>query len=215
MELEQFTFNPRGGRYLAFLGRISPENGLDTAIRAARRASWPLRIAARKRLRNGNDPSVRVDWEHYHHEVKPLLERDHARFVGELDGRPKDRFLGQAAALLFPIRWLEPFGLVMIEALACGTPVIALHAGSVPEVIEHGVTGFVCDTEDELVEAIGHLGELDPARCRAEAERRFSPSRMAEQYEDVYVRLCGRTGPSHAIRNGATRASSMRTAQAF
>jgi glycosyltransferase involved in cell wall biosynthesis len=193
IELEQFTFVPRPGGYLAFLGRISPEKGLDTAIRAARRAGWPLRIAARKPLRHGNDLSVRADWEHYDREVKPLLQQGHARLIGEVDGRAKDQFLGHAAALLFPIRWPEPFGLVMVEALACGTPVIALRNGSVPEIIEHGVTGFICDTEDELVGAIGHIGELDRSRCRQEAERRFSPSRMAEEYERVYSRWCGRS----------------------
>ena len=193
IDLDQFTFNPRPDRYLAFLGRISPEKGLDTAIRVAKRAGWPLRIAARKPLRHDNDPNVRADWEHYQREVKPLLERDHAQLVGEVDGRAKDQFLGQAAALLFPIRWPEPFGLVMVEALACGTPVIALRNGSVAEVIEHGETGFVCDSEDELVQAIGRIGELDRARCRQAAELRFSPARMADEYEQVYAGLCRRS----------------------
>jgi glycosyltransferase involved in cell wall biosynthesis len=194
IEVDQFTFTPGPGQYLAFLGRIAPEKGLDTAIRVAQRAGWPLRIAARKPLRQASDPNVRADWEHYHREVKPLLEQDHARLVGEVDGQAKDQFLGQAAALLFPIRWPEPFGLVMVEALACGTPVIALRAGSVPEVIEHGVTGYICDSEDELVEAIGRIGELDRARCREATERRFSPRRMAEQYEHLYAQLHRRTG---------------------
>jgi glycosyltransferase involved in cell wall biosynthesis len=108
-----------------------------------------------------------------------------------VDGASKDEFLGNAAALLFPIRWPEPFGLVMVEAMACGTPVIALRRGSVPEVVEHGVTGFICDDESEMVEAIGRIDEIDRARCRAVAEERFSPDRMAEQYLELYQRLCG------------------------
>jgi glycosyltransferase involved in cell wall biosynthesis len=114
--------------------------------------------------------------------------------VGEVGGATKDAFLRNAAALLFPIRWPEPFGLVMVEALACGTPVIALNDGSVPEVIDDGVTGFICDTEDELVMAAGRLGELDRWTCRREAERRFSPAAMARAYERVYERLIGATG---------------------
>ena len=208
IELDEFTFNPRPGRYLAFLGRISPEKGLDTAIRVAQRAGWPLRIAARKPLRIGSDPNVRADWEHYTRDVKPLLDAGQGKLLGEVDGPAKDAFLGGAAALLFPIRWPEPFGLVMVEALACGTPVIALRDGSVPEVIEHGQTGFVCEDEDELVEATERLGELNRARCRQAAERRFSPSRMAEQYEQVYARLCGWPAPVEA------QAAPARTAQA-
>jgi len=190
--LDDFTFNPRPGRYLAFLGRISPEKGLDTAIRVARRAGLPIRIGARKPLRLKGDPNVEADWRHYQEDVKPLLERGHARMVGEVAGAQKDRFLRNAAALLFPIRWREPFGLVMAEALACGTPVIALRDGSVPEVIEDGVTGFICKNEDEMVAAVGRVGELDRAHCRAEAERRFSPVAMAAAYERLYHRLMRR-----------------------
>jgi len=188
IELDQFTFSPRRGDYLAFLGRISPDKGLDTAIRVARQAGMPLRIAARKPLRH-DDPNVRADWEHYRQDIKPLLERGRATFIGEVAGDEKDRFLRDAAALLFPIRWPEPFGLVMAEALACGTPVVALRDGSVPEVIEDGVTGFVCSDEDEMVAAVARLDELDRARCRAEAERRFSPTAMAAAYERLYDRL--------------------------
>jgi glycosyltransferase involved in cell wall biosynthesis len=190
--LDEFTFNPRPGRYLAFLGRISPDKGLDTAIRVARQAGVPLRIGARKPLRLKGDPNVEADWEHYRNDIKPLLERGHATLIGEVAGQEKDQFLRNAGALLFPIRWPEPFGLVMAEALACGTPVIALRDGSVPEVIEHGVTGFICSSEEEMVAAIGRLGEIDRARCRAEAERRFSPRAMAQAYEHLYERLLGR-----------------------
>src|SRR5207253_6176030 len=114
------------------------------------------------------------DWEYWEQVIRPLLGSD-VEFVGEVSGSEKDVFLRNAAALLFPIRWPEPFGLVMIEALACGTPVLALRRGSVPEVIRDGVTGFVRDSEDELVAAVAHISELDRQRCRADVEHRFSP----------------------------------------
>jgi glycosyltransferase involved in cell wall biosynthesis len=189
IDLDDYTFSPKPGRYLASLGRIAPEKGIDVAIRVAQRAGLPLRIAARKPLPFKNDPEVRKDREHFENVLRPLLEDANVELVGEVAGKRKDAFLRQAAALLFPVQWPEPFGLVMAEALACGTPVVALRAGSVPEVIEDGVTGYIRDTEDELVEAVQRLGDLDRARCRAEAERRFSPSAMAEAYEQVYARL--------------------------
>src|SRR5207249_461920 len=117
------------------------------------------------------DPNLRADWEYWEEEVQPLLEGTQVELLGQLGGKGKEDFLRNAAGLLFPIRWPEPFGLVMVEALACGTPVLALREGSVPEIIEDGVTGFVRSTEDELVEAVGRISELDRARCRAEAER--------------------------------------------
>jgi glycosyltransferase involved in cell wall biosynthesis len=189
IELAELTFNPRMGGYLAFLGRISPEKGLDTAIRVAGRAGMPLKIAARMPLPHVEDPNARADWEYWGHAVQPLLQGPHVELLGQVAGQAKDELLRNAAALLFPIRWPEPFGLVMVEALACGTPVLALRHGSVSEIIEDGVTGFVRETEDELVEAVGRLGELDRSRCRAEAERRFSPATMADAYERVYERL--------------------------
>ncbi len=187
--LDDRAFNPRRGDYLAYLGRIAPEKGLDTAIRAARRAGLPLKIAARMPLPFMNDPNVRADWEYYETEVAPLLDGPGVEFIGEVGGREKDDFLGHAAALLFPICWPEPFGLVMIEALACGTPVLALRHGSVPEVVEQGVTGFICNDEDELTEAVRLLDELDRGRCRRMAERRFSAPTMASAYERVYQHL--------------------------
>jgi glycosyltransferase involved in cell wall biosynthesis len=187
--LDTLTLNTRGGEYLAFLGRISPEKGLDTAIEVARRAGMPIRIAARKPLANKEDPDVRRDWEYYTSTVEPLLKSRSVELVGQVDEDAKDDFLGNAAALLFPIQWPEPFGLVMVEALACGTPVLAFRHGSVPEVLEHGVTGFICDTEDEMVDAVARIGEIDRSRCRAEVERRFTPAAMADAYERVYERL--------------------------
>ncbi|MBX6342136.1 MAG: glycosyltransferase family 4 protein, partial [Thermomicrobiaceae bacterium] len=189
IELDKFTFNPRGGSYLAFLGRVSPEKGLDAAIRIARKAGMPIRIAARPPLPFTSDPNVRRDWEYYQNVVQPLLQGPQVELIGQVEDEEKDEFLGNAAALLFPINWPEPFGLVMAEALACGTPVLALRHGSVPEIITDGVTGFVRDTEEELVEAVGRIGEIDRARCREEAERRFSPAAMAANYERIYQRL--------------------------
>jgi glycosyltransferase involved in cell wall biosynthesis len=192
IELDQFTFNPQPHGYLAFLGRISPEKGLDTAIRVAQRTGMPLKIAARKPLQFSRDPNVRQDWRHFNEVIQPLLTADGVEFVGEVGGRQKDAFLGGAAALLFPICWPEPFGLVMAEALACGTPVLALRHGSVPEVIRHGVTGYIGDSEDDLVDAVNRIGDIDRAACRAEAERRFSSGAMASEYERLYHRLVQR-----------------------
>jgi glycosyltransferase involved in cell wall biosynthesis len=193
IELDQFTFSPQPSDYLAFLGRISPEKGLDAAIRIAHRAGVPLKVAARMPLPHTNDSNVQTDWEYFEEVVRPLLEHDQVEFVGELAGADKDKLLGGAVALLFPISWPEPFGLVLAEALACGTPILALEHGSVPEVIQDGLTGFVCQDEDALVAAVGRIGEICRSTCRAEAERRFSPARMASAYEDVYAQLLSRS----------------------
>ncbi|HEY3082156.1 MAG TPA: glycosyltransferase family 4 protein [Chloroflexota bacterium] len=189
IDLPEYEPRQGPGDYLAFLGRVSPTKGVDAAIRVARRVGRPLKIAARLPLPDGYVPDAQRDREYYERVVEPLLDGPGVEFVGEVGGREKRRFLGDAAALLFPIAWPEPFGLVMPEALACGTPVIALRQGSVPEVLTHGRTGFVCDDEDGMVEAVGRLGELDRADCRAEAERRFSPAAMAAAYERAYEQL--------------------------
>jgi glycosyltransferase involved in cell wall biosynthesis len=207
IELDEFTFNPRPESHLAFLGRIAPEKGLDTAIRVARRAGKPLQVAARKPLRHGGDANVQTDLRHYEDEVKPLLDRRHARLIGEVDGPQKNEFLRTSAALLFPIRWPEPFGLVMVEAMACGTPVIAFRQGSVPEIVEHGVTGFICDDEDDMVEAIQHIDEIDRARCREIAEQRFSVPRMARDYVRIYSELVDHYSSPRVFRNGTRPAS--------
>jgi len=176
------TFREEPGRYLAFLGRMSPEKRLDRAIDIARRAGLPLKVAAKIY------PEER---EYFARVIQPLLEesRSWVEFIGEVGGSDKDRFLGEALALLFPIDWPEPFGLVMIEAMACGTPVVAWRNGSVPEVIEDGVTGFAVDSVDEAVGAVGRVGRLDRRRCRAVFEQRFDAARMARAYLDVYRRL--------------------------
>jgi glycosyltransferase involved in cell wall biosynthesis len=192
IDLDAFAFNPDRGAYLAFLGRVSPEKGLDIAIRTARRAGWPLRIAARPPLPYARDPEAARDRAYFEEVIQPLLAEPGIELIGEVGGAAKSTFLNQAAALLFPIRWPEPFGLVMAEALACGTPVVALRAGSVPEVVQDGMTGFVRHLPDDLVDAVDRLAELDRATCRRVAEARFSPAAMADAYERAYARLTRR-----------------------
>jgi glycosyltransferase involved in cell wall biosynthesis len=194
IDLNAFTFKPKSGAYLAFLGRISPEKGLDIALRVAHDAGMPLKIAARKPLPYKQDPEVRRDWEYYQEQIQPLLHNKDVEFAGEVDGAEKDDFLGEAAALLFPSRWPEPFGLVMVEAMACGTPVLALRGGSVPEIVADGITGAICRNEEELLGAIRRIGDFDRNACRAEVEERFSPAAMARGYERVYRKLCASRG---------------------
>jgi len=169
----------RGG-YLAFLGRISPEKAPDAAIRIAGRAGMPLKIAAKV---------DRVDREYFNSTIKPLLGQGDVEFIGEIREDQKQEFLGNAAGLVFPIAWREPFGLVMIEAMACGTPVIAFENGSVPEVLKDAVTGFIVHSEEQAVEAVRKIGMLDRARVRGEFERRFTAHRMAQDYLKLYARL--------------------------
>jgi glycosyltransferase involved in cell wall biosynthesis len=186
-----FTAKPEGG-YLAFLGRISPEKRPDRAIALARRTGLPLKIAAKV---------DHADRHYFRDEIEPLLDDPLVEFIGEIDDAGKARFLGNAAALLFPIDWPEPFGLVMIEAMACGTPVVAWRRGSVPEVIEDGVTGFVVDDEDQAVAAIARIGQLDRARIRHAFERRFSAEVMARHYVELYERLL--RGEGEKLRRSA------------
>lgn len=174
------SFHPQPGRYLAFLGRTSPEKGLDRAIDIARRCGMELKIA------------VKVDDEHREHfdrVISPLLDGPGVEFLGEIGEHEKSDFLGNASALLFPIDWPEPFGLVMIEALACGTPVVAWRRGSVPEIVAEGVTGFVCQSIDEAVRGVQRISQLGRPRCRQEFETRFSAARMARNYLRLYQRL--------------------------
>jgi Glycosyltransferase len=181
--------SPRGD-YLAFLGRISPEKRPDRAIDIARRAGMPLKIAAKV---DGADVA------YYNEQIRPMIAGGGVEFIGEIDEARKSGFLGNAAALLFPIDWPEPFGLVMIEAMACGTPVIAWDNGSVPEVIEHGVTGFIVRSEEEAVDAVSRLGELDRATIRRVFERRFSATVMARSYLELYRRLVKTSEPANDV----------------
>jgi glycosyltransferase involved in cell wall biosynthesis len=175
------TFREAPGTYLAFLGRVSPEKGLDTAVEIARRAGMPLRVAAK----------IYPEEVHYYEElIDPLLRASPwVEFIGEVGGRRKDEFLGNAHAVLFPIEWAEPFGLVMIEAIACGTPVVAFRRGSVPEVMTDGVTGFVVDDVAGAVAAVHRVGGLSRRACRRAFVERFDAARMARDYLAVYRRL--------------------------
>ncbi|WP_206861193.1 glycosyltransferase family 4 protein [Lysobacter changpingensis] len=183
-DLYQFSPTPRGG-YLAFLGRISPEKRVDRAIEIARRAGLPLRIAAKIDT---------VDRAYFHDEIEPLLQGPGVEYIGEINDEQKSEFLGGAVALLFPIDWPEPFGLVMIEAMACGTPVIAWNCGSVPEVLDHGATGLIVDGMDEAVQAVQSVARYDRGRIRARFEQRFSASAMARRYVELYWRVLEQGG---------------------
>ena len=163
--------------YLAFLGRLTPDKGPEAAIRLARAAGMRLRIAAKV---------PRAEGGYFKEQIEPLIDGKQIEIVGEVNERTKEDFLSHAAALLFPIEWPEPFGLVMIEAMACGTPVIAFRRGSVPEVIEDGVTGFIVDDEAQALRALERLPELDRATVRAAFERRFASCRLAEEYARHY-----------------------------
>src|SRR5947209_461266 len=169
-------YNPRGG-YVAFLGRISPEKRPDRAIRIARALGIPLKIAAK---------IDKVDESYFREKIAPLLKDPGVEFIGEINERSKTKFLGEAQALLFPIDWPEPFGLVMIEAMACGTPVLAFRCGSVAEVVDQGVTGAIVDTMEEAVRMLPRVIALDRRAVRRRFEQRFSSLRMAKDYVGVY-----------------------------
>jgi glycosyltransferase involved in cell wall biosynthesis len=167
---------------LAFLGRICPEKGLEAAVRVASASGMPLRIAAKVDA---------ADQAYYAEKIRPWLRQPGLEFVGEISQQQMGGFLGGAAALLFPIDWPEPFGLVMIEAMACGTPVIAFDRGSVSEVVEHGISGFIAEDEAEAVAAVERLASLDRGRVRDAFERRFTSARMARDYVQLYESLVG------------------------
>jgi glycosyltransferase involved in cell wall biosynthesis len=176
-----YRLNPApGAPYLAFLGRISPEKRPDRAIALAKRSGIRLKIAAKVDA---------VDQAYFRETIEPLLDHPLIEFIGEISDHQKPEFLGNALGLLFPIDWPEPFGLVMIEAMACGTPVIAWRRGSVPEIVDDGVTGFIVANEDEAMAAIGRLGQIDRRQVRLEFEQRFTAEVMARNYLDLYRRL--------------------------
>ena len=176
---ELFQFRPNPGNYLAFLGRISREKRADRAIEIAKRTGMQLKIAAKV---------DRADRRYFKRVVEPLLQKSHVEWVGEISDREKDNFLGNAYALLFPIDWPEPFGLVMIEAMACGTPIIAYDGGAVREIIKEGQTGFIATNIEEAVEAVRRVPELNRADCRKVFENRFTVTRMAGDYVRTYER---------------------------
>jgi len=175
-----YRLNPNPGRYLAFLGRLSLEKRPEVAIEVARRAGIPLKIAAK--LDRSNEA-------YFNAVIKPLLSSSMIEYVGEISESQKQEFLGSALALLFPIDWPEPFGLVMIEALACGTPVVARPFGSVPEILRDGVSGFIESDIDGLIDAVSRVSSLSRQACRTEFEARFTADIMATRYENLYHRL--------------------------
>lgn len=174
----------KSGGYLAFVGRMSPEKRVDTAIQIATKAGIPLKIAAKV---------DRTEAYYFEQELKPLLDNPLVEFLGEVDDREKNELIGSALAFLYPIDWPEPFGLAMIEAMACGTPVVARRRGSVPEVVDHGVTGFIFDEVDEAVRYIHEdVPGLSRKLCREHFEKRFVAHRMAADYMKLYQQICGK-----------------------
>jgi len=190
---DQLTFRPGTGEYLAFLGRISPEKGLDEAIKIAQLVGMPLRVAAK---------IDRADQEYFETCIKSRLHDPLIEFTGEIGYPEKNDFLGDAAALLFPINWPEPFGLVMIEAMACGTPVIAYPRGSVPEIVDDGITGFLVHNAEEAAKAVEGIAAIERRSCRRRFEERFSARRMSEDYLALYERLVNGQSEPIAVTDG-------------
>ena len=186
LPLQIHTATDAPGQYLAFLGRIAPEKGIERAIEIARRSEIPLKIAAK---------IDRSDQEYFETEVACLIDGSLIDFIGEITEVEKTRFLGDAIALLFPIDWPEPFGLTMIEAMACGTPVIGFRRGSVPEIIDDGVTGFIVDDLDAAVDRVARARSLSRKRCREQFEQRFQVAQMSQGYCDVYELALQQTRP--------------------
>ena len=179
------------GSYLAFLGRISPEKRPDRAIRIARAAGIPLKIAAKV---------DKVDEDYFRNAILPLIGGPGVEFIGEINEREKTKFLGEAIALLFPVDWPEPFGLVMIEAMACGTPVLAFRCGSVPEIVDNGVTGRIVDSEEEAIAALPAIRSYNRRAVRQRFEERFTATRMAKGYVRTYRQLLSSDGKTKNSR---------------
>jgi glycosyltransferase involved in cell wall biosynthesis len=191
LPLKLFRPNFEEGKYLAFLGRISPEKGLDSAIEIAIRSGIKLKVAAK--IDN-------ADKAYFEQRIKDLLDHPLVEFVGEINENEKQEFLSNAIALLFPIKWPEPFGLVMIEAMACGTPVIAYENGSVPEILDHGKTGFIVENEEQAIKAVQHISLIERHECRRIFEERFSSNRMAEEYLQIYQSMIGLNGKRKNVK---------------
>ncbi|NMG08000.1 glycosyltransferase family 4 protein [Brasilonema sp. UFV-L1] len=198
IKIEDYPFvaQPKEPPYMVFLGRFSPEKGPQHAIAIAKQAGWHLKMAGKVDV---------VDTEFFEKEIAPFIDGEQIEFLGEVDHAAKVELLGNASITLFPITWREPFGLVMIESMATGTPVIGINMGSVPEVVAHGKTGFVCDSYEQMAQMIPAALELDRQTCREYVESRFTVSQMVDGYEAVYEQILrGRTprnGLLHALRN--------------
>jgi glycosyltransferase involved in cell wall biosynthesis len=195
LDPEAFAVGDGGDGHFLFLGRMTPDKGARDAALVAKEAGVPLLIAAKMR-----EPAER---EYFDQRVRPLLD-DQVRYVGEVDHQRKVALLGGARALLNPIRWPEPFGLVMIEALACGTPVLAFPEGAAPEIVDHGVTGFMCRDRDDMVERVGDVDRLDRGACRAAVEGRFSTARMVDEHLELFASVIDGGGRSGAGLGGAS-----------
>lgn len=191
--LEHFSFSGKPGEYLAYLGRIAPEKGPDRAVEIARQTGMPLKVGAKV------DP---LDHDYWENEIAPLFRANGVEYLGELDECEKAELLRGAYATLFPVGWPEPFGLVMPESLACGTPVVAMRRGSVPEIVRDGVSGYVCDSLEAMVAAIPKVAELSREACRREAQR-FSMAAMASSYERAYGALIGDAAVRPKAADGA------------
>jgi glycosyltransferase involved in cell wall biosynthesis len=190
-----YSFHPNPRSYLAYLGRICPEKRPDHAIEIAKRVGIPLRMAAKV------DP---VDREYFETKIAPLLDHPLVEYIGEISDAEKGDFLGEAAAVLCTYDWPEPFGIVLIEALACGTPVFAYRRGSIPEIIENGVTGFICDSLEEMVSRIDCLPLIERRQCRESFENRFTVQRMVNDYQTLYERMIALARPKTYIINDQT-----------
>jgi len=180
LNVQQFTFRSRAGTYLAYLGRLSFEKRPDRAIEIAKAVDMPLRLAAKV------DPA---DEGYFQHAIKPLLDHPLIEFVGEINDEEKDEFLGNAYAYIFPIDWPEPFGLTVIEAMATGTPVIAMECGAVPELVVHGQTGLMCKSITEMIEAVPQIPAISREVCRRHVEEAFNVAKMTANYEAVYQKV--------------------------
>jgi glycosyltransferase involved in cell wall biosynthesis len=202
-DLHQPSFQE--GTYLAFLGRISPEKRPDRAIRIARAAGIPLKIAAKV---------DKVDEDYFRNDILPLIDGADVEFVGEINEREKTKFLGEAAALLFPVDWPEPFGLVMIEAMACGTPVLAFRCGSIPEIVDDGITGKAVDSEDEAIATLPQILSYDRRAVRQRFQERFTAVRMANDYVHTYRQSLMLPGPAAKLMaNGHSEPIAVAAAQ--
>ncbi|MGE5297760.1 MAG: glycosyltransferase family 4 protein [Acidobacteriaceae bacterium] len=181
IEIEKYTFNPKMGDYLLYLGRLNREKGIATALSVAKKSNTKIVVA-------GNIVGAE-EWTYFMHEVQPNLNEENVKFVGQVDFAEKIKLLSNAKALLFPIDRREPFGLVMIEAMACGTPVIAFGKGSVPEIVENGKNGFVVNTEDEMVQMVDKIGFINREHCRKAVEEKYTIKHMTDKYEEIYQKI--------------------------